>query len=590
MEALLRERRTRPDGFVEYSDTEVSTPAIEIGGAPDQTLQLIGPNIAPRHAQIRVRAGRARIACRRGLTIHVNGQPVRSSDLDQNDVVELDGHRLQLVAPPAGFDLALEITPNAEVQASDFSRAFRTDLAQTWLSKRATAWILFALILFGTLLIPLGQLTWYDGEAKRPFVPADAQWTSGPLFAAHQLAVGSNCNLCHAVPFERVRDSECTTCHDHIADHVEPAVAQRAGLEHVRCATCHQEHNEPPHLVVSSETLCTTCHAHPERFASIRQLSKASGFSSSRHPKFDAYLLRSSHRSGGTGLLFEWHTERVAIEGAKESSNLKFSHSVHLDGSRVLKVTDSTALGCSDCHTLAPDKAHFLPITMEQHCRACHDLKFDPADPARELPHGQPTEAILTIEGHYLRKYGDPNAAPTAEIKRRLPDRPGSLERCTDSAFACAMRKTRDEAVNQFTRRGCITCHVVDDTRSDDIYSRFQVYPIRLVGDYLPRSQFDHASHLTQKDVTGDAACESCHDARHSEDSSDVLIPDLDNCVQCHSSDARERAGNSGVILPCIGCHDYHPRQPMLASSAALQMLEVPDEMRNDPTTPRSAD
>src|SRR4029453_13554200 len=104
--------------------------------------------------------------------------------------------------------------------------------------------------------------------------------------------------------------------------------------------------------------------------------------------------------------------------------NLKFPHDVHLDASKVRKPSDSAALGCSDCHGLTADKEHFLPVTMVGHCLSCHDLKFDPKDPTRELPHGQPTEAILAIEGHYLRKFGDPNIGARVETTRRLPDRP----------------------------------------------------------------------------------------------------------------------------------------------------------------------
>lgn len=579
MEALFRERRIRTDGFAEFSDTEVTAPAINIGSGPDQTLQLIGRNVAPGHAQIRLSGDQARISCRRGLTVTVNGQAVRSAILELSDVVELDGHRLQLVAPPAGFDLALEITPNAGVQASDFASAFRTELEQTWLSKRVAAWTLFVVILALTLLVPLGQLIWHHGDAHRPWVPADAQWTTGPLLAAHQLAIGNDCNLCHAVPFVRVRDSDCVTCHDHTNDHVDVAASARVGLQHVRCATCHQEHNEPPHLIVNSDELCTNCHARPERFAAIERLPETSDFSIAGHPKFNAYLLRSSHRPGGTGLTFDWRVEAVKLDGAAESSNLKFSHSVHLDRGKVLKVTDSSPLGCSDCHQLAPDKEHFLPVTMEAHCRGCHDLKFDPSDPARELPHGQPTEAILAIEGHYLRKFADPASMPSTEAKRRLPDRPDSFERCSDSAFVCAMRKTRDEAVNQFTRRGCITCHIVQETTGADIYSRFQVYPIRLVKDYLPNARFNHASHLTQQGVAGDAACGSCHDAKHSSKSTDVLIPDIDNCAKCHSDREPERDGNSGVVLPCIGCHAYHPRRENPGSLATARPSATASEL-----------
>ena len=582
MDVLLRERRTRADGFVEYQDAEISASTVNLGSAPDQTIQLLGRTIAPRHAQIRLSGTEASVSCRRGLQILVNGESKRAATLKLGDVMELGGHRLQVLTPPGGFDLALELAQNTAAQASDFAAAFRTELEQTWLSKRRVAWGLFVLILAATLLVPLSQVVWKQGAVHRPWSPADAQWDPGQLLPAHQLAVGDDCNACHAVPFVRVRDQECIVCHDRTADHIEAKRSSQAGLEHTRCASCHQEHHEPPHLVVSSDSLCSDCHSQPERFSSIRTLAAATGFSLDTHPKFDARLLRSENRSGATGLMFDWRFETTPIEGARESSNLKFPHDVHLDASKVRKPSDSSALGCADCHVLTADKEHFLPVTMVGHCRSCHDLKFDPKDPTRELPHGQPTEAILAIEGHYLRKFGDPNIGAGVETTRRLPDRPNSEQRCTDTAFVCAMRMTRDEAVNQFTRRGCVTCHLVDDTRSDDMYSRFQVYPIRLVTDYLPMARFNHASHLTQKDATGDAACASCHDAAHSAKSDDLLIPDIDNCVECHTDRATQHSEQRGVVLPCIGCHVYHPDTGILAAQPKLKPAVVDSGTRTD--------
>ncbi|HEY6597814.1 MAG TPA: hypothetical protein VIZ30_00780, partial [Pseudomonadales bacterium] len=544
-----------------------------------------GRNVAPRHAQLSGSGDRVDIACRRGLRVVVNDKSVRSAHLTEGDVVELDGHRLQVVAAPAGFDLALELTPNMAVKSRDFASAFVNELEQTWLSKRRPAWLLFVVILASTLLLPLSKFVG-DGGKDRPLAHWDEQWSTGPLLPAHALAVGDDCNACHAVPFQRVRDEECSKCHERTHDHIETALAARADLGHTRCASCHKEHNVPSHMIVSADTLCTDCHAQPEQFAAIRTLQKATGFSTVTHPKFDAYLLRSTRSPGAPGLVLDWRYEAVSIDGARESSNLKFPHDVHLDPNKVRSTDDGAAIGCADCHRLSSDNEHFQPVTMELHCRSCHDLKFDPTDPTRELPHGQPTEAILAIEGHYLRKFGDPNLAAATLDRRRLPDRPNKEERCTDSAFACAMRKTRDEAANQFTLRGCVTCHVVEDTNDSDIFNRFQVHPIRLVSDYLPKARFDHVPHLTQRDKTGDDACVTCHDARKSKDSADLHIPDIDKCAGCHSDDVVERVDRPGVVLPCIGCHAYHPNESMLhlTTSMNAELNAVPNpETRNVP-------
>src|SRR5262249_19335400 len=150
--------------------------------------------------------------------------------------------------------------------------AFVTDLEQTWLSKRSAAWLLFVTIVSLTLLVPLSKFAGRADGKPLPWSNWDRQWTAGPLYPAHLLATGENCNACHAVPFVRVRDQECTKCHDRTNDHIERSLAERANIEHVRCGACHQEHESPPHLVMSANSLCTDCHANPERFTAIATL------------------------------------------------------------------------------------------------------------------------------------------------------------------------------------------------------------------------------------------------------------------------------------------------------------------------------
>jgi hypothetical protein len=61
-------------------------------------------------------------------------------------------------------------------------------------------------------------------------------------------------------------------------------------------------------------------------------------------------------------------------------------------------------------------------------------------------------------------------------------------------------------------------------------------------------ARFTHARHTTVK-------CEDCHDgAPKSTQSSDVLIPGIDNCRTCHGgAKAKDK-----VATTCIACHDYH--------------------------------
>jgi predicted CXXCH cytochrome family protein len=571
VDVLLREVRTRPDGVTEYDDTEVTADEISIGSAPDQIVQLLGSGIGRHHAVLRGSSGRFRIGCVDKGRVTVNGKDVRSAALGVGDRMELGGHRLVLIEAPAGFDLGVEIHRNVDVQNSAFEAAFRTSLAETWLGKRRPAWLLLVVVLVVTLVVPLLLLeSSNDSTAdeattprtlsaarlavaarSQPIVPTDRLWSTGPLLPAHQLAIGDDCSSCHAKLFERVQDVACKKCHEVIHDHVTPERSELLALETHRCATCHLEHNEPPSLVVRADSLCTHCHANPDAWRPRVELDPVQGFTADTHPAFDVFLLRAAESAAGSGLEFDWNVHIESVATAREQSHLKFPHDKHLND--VFKA-DQTPLGCTDCHTLSPDQEHFLPVTMKDHCRSCHDLRFDPDDSRRELPHGDTREAILTLEGHFMRKFADPNAAAEDDSHGPIPGVVRRSQKCAGSVFQCGRERAEVIAEQQFTQRGCAYCHDVNDTHATDLVSRFQVYPIRLQSDYYPLARFDHVSHLTQRDKSGDDACLSCHDARSADSSDVVLVPDIDNCLQCHD------AGKSGQIVEqCIDCHAYHP-------------------------------
>ena len=48
--------------------------------------------------------------------------------------------------------------------------------------------------------------------------------------------------------------------------------------------------------------------------------------------------------------------------------------------------------------------------------------------------------------------------------------------------------------------------------------------------------------------------CGDCHDASESEDSADVLMPDIDSCRECHGGAASEAKLES----VCVDCHVFH--------------------------------
>ncbi len=554
MDVLIRELSRTAEGRLSYRDTEIDTQTISIGSADDQLVQLYGPSVAQRHASLVLGANEIQLRCRRGCEVLVNGASVHRAQLSEGDVLTLDGHRMELVAPPSGFVAALEVERDGEAQRAGFERSFRTGLGNAWFSKRMASWVLLGLVLVLGLAAPLlWQFDVLSSMLATRWLPDHQIWSSGPLLPAHQLAVAGDCGACHQRLLERVTDESCLECHA-VTPHLSDASLASAGLEPERCAACHREHNEPPRLIAGEDWGCIGCHQQPDLFGSDSGLEAVSAFNATEHPAFDARLMSVDVVPHGTGLVFDWRVHRQPVAIAREDSQLEFSHQVHLDAGQVQRVDNGEALGCGDCHVLSSDRARFVPIDMRNHCQSCHDLTFDPTDPSRQLPHGEPIEVVMTIEGHFMRKFLAP-ADDREVFRRRVPDRPERDVDCTNDAYRCAVNATLFETESQFTQRGCITCHTVAEHADTEIYTRFQVYPVRLGQDYFPSLRFDHAQHQIQGDAVADQACLNCHLATTNDLSANLMLPDLDTCLSCHD----EVLGQPGLSLGCRDCHSYHP-------------------------------
>lgn len=559
MDVLLRELREGTGGIAEYRDVEVTADAVTIGSAADRIIQLLGASVAGEHGEIRQRNGVTRIICARGHSVTLGGESVRSATLTPGDTVAIGNHRLGIIDAPVGFDLAIQIEVDDAIDAGVFEKAFHTDLDQLSISSRTVAWLLSLVILIVGFLVPLQQTgSGTRAEDRSGLLPTDALWISGPLHPAHELATGENCRACHQTFFQRVKDDSCLDCHASIADHVESSQLASMPLldATARCASCHLEHNEPnPHLIVRADALCTDCHDDAERLFGENSVASVRGFSVATHPEFAAHLIKPVINRAGTGIVFDWKTSIENVSVASESSNLKFPHATHLDPELVSSRNSGEALNCDHCHKLSLDRQHFVPITMDSVCVECHELTFDTQMPDRQLPHGEPLEVMIALEGQYLRQFSDPDIPQEAVVRRRLPDRPADEPGCVNTAFACAASAAAVAINEQFTIRGCVSCHAVEDHGGKDAYARYQVYPVRLASDYFPAGRFDHYSHQIMREDSGDAACMNCHSAGESTSSSDLLIPNIDVCVDCHS----DLPEPDHVTLQCIDCHSYHP-------------------------------
>lgn len=554
MDILLRKKVVDEQQQSQLTDYELQAESIRMGSAPDSELQLLGPNIKGVHARLKVSDDCFElIGEKSSLFIH-NGEAVKRAAINVGDEIIIDQHQLVISEPPPGFDLAIIWQP-AAVGGGLLANAYKTKLAQTELRTRPIAWTAFIVILLVAGLLPLVDYTvrslQLESNNKQPITRyvADSFWSSGPLHSAHNVAIGERCESCHEQAFVPVQDQACTHCHGGTTTHTALDNQHAALFADQACQNCHKEHNEPQQLTNRNDALCQSCHAN--------LTPVATGFSAKNHPEFRVSLLQPSVSKQLGSLSTEWQLNKIAIADmahTQENSHLKFSHQVHLDATKVRDQLNDTQLQCSNCHSLSADREHFQPITMEQQCISCHELSFDPNQPKKQLPHGDIANIYPTLEAHFLALAFDDNSQTTFE-RRRLPAKIDAASDCTGDVV-CAKQKATAENDRQFSQSGCVTCHYIEKIDGVDAQSRWQLLPVRLTSDWYPAAQFDHRSHLTQSGETENLLCGSCHEAQSSTTSTDILIPAMANCSQCHSDN---KQGNK-VPMQCVSCHQYHPK------------------------------
>lgn len=550
-----------------FTDRALDIRSLHIGSAPDQELQLVGAGILPHHAELITSGNGARITCRRGAVVSVNGTEGKKFDLSPGDVIEFGGNKIEVEIAPAGFDIAIIVSRSSASTPMAYEQAYQTDLSQTNLAPRVLGWALTLAVLVVSLVIPLTYHFVSKSEAPMQAAPlswpiSDTIWSSGPLHTVHA-SLGETCNSCHVKLFQKVTNESCQNCHNDTQDHII-AVAENQHLPiemNGTCASCHREHNEPmSSLVITSNNLCVDCHAPHDLQTDSTTLARVEGFGIGTHPPFQVSLLWPPE-GGSYDATDEWSINRVPLAGAAENSQLKFNHEIHYDSSKVM-LNQGGLLTCAHCHDPSVDGEHFEDIKFEQNCAnsGCHELELDPRN---RLPHGQPDITVAAIEGFYLRKFGNPdktNSTTTVERRRRLDQPNDDDEKCVGSAYECARELAARKIEQQFTTTGCVTCHTINDV-GGEVLDRYQVAVVKLNEDYLANARFDHSAHGVLVEpggveaFTGDASCVYCHEAPTSSTSTDVLIPTIENCTTCHNGP--ERVLNAP--LGCIDCHAYHP-------------------------------
>jgi hypothetical protein len=530
-----------------------------IGRASRCQIHLLDPRIALEHAQISVSESGAAITAPPGR-IRVNGREVDSAQLAAGDRIEIDPFVIE-VAPATDVALSLAVTQvasNAPVE-DPLRRVIRRTRP---FPRRRLSYALFLAVLLGGLgaQVAFDRMAAIDetrpaaataGAAAAPHQPHQLEpaaqrflhaWSPGPLRESHQV-FGANCRACHETPFVQVRDQACLACHGGLREH-----SPRAGLTgprghefaDLRCAQCHRDH-KGREAVVHAQDMCTECHRDIRQWSAAAASDNVGDFAR-EHPPFRLQL--PDPAQAGQFL----RVRQQAGTALAERSNLRFNHKLHLDAAGLRTPDGRKHLGCADCHRPNDDGMLMAPVSMKTHCESCHRLSFDPADKRRTLPHGPVEEVAAALRDFYARQgLGQP--LPRDAAAGAGAARPGTFvldfqER--QNVLAAANRQARAVLDELFGKREvCSRCHEVARTDAEPHWS---VRPVRLASQWMPRARFTHAKHATMD-------CASCHAVAASTRSSDVAMPAIGKCRECHVG---ARAVLGKVTSDCAACHRFH--------------------------------
>ncbi len=370
----------------------------------------------------------------------------------------------------------------------------------------------------------------------------DRVYSSGKISASHAVMT-ARCSSCHVkeagVFSSKTSDGACETCHDGPLHHANQVFTPN-------CATCHREHRGSLRLAATSDASCTQCHANLHTAGLTTHYARnIDGFNSS-HPEFAAVRARQV-----------------------DSGTIKFNHRVHLK-TNLAGPSGPVQLDCGDCHrpptsnetarfgsqpakagavapdreppSMNPERAYMAPLSYAQHCLACHGLQFDKRF-SESAPHDTP-EVVHAFVVERFQRYiaGHPAELRIANSDPNLPQKPFAVSpRVLTPPQWVSERAAESEQL--LWRKTCMQCHAMSFPASQPLPV---VAKSNITVRWFQHAVFNHDKHRLLK-------CEECHTAaRTSQETSDILLPGIKTCEQCHHS------GSEAAEARCFECHTYH--------------------------------
>ncbi|MDP5103907.1 MAG: cytochrome c3 family protein [Erythrobacter sp.] len=543
-------------------DRVLEQASLTVGRAAECEIHLPDLAVEQRHLRIDLAAnGMLAVEALGTLGFGLDGRVVTEGTIDPRTggEIALGAARLAVARETDGSTSITIRQVAADEGKGDALRGFA--LASALPSKRAMSWVFAAAILLLLLAIPVASHLLRTpvkndpkGEAPGQVV-LDAAWSSGELSLKHH-SLENNCESCHVAAFESVQDETCISCHEDTANHaamprqakgippptpgdaIQWKIGAALGKEGpLGCVSCHSEHEGPVRQKPAAQAFCADCHNTLDTRLTDTALGNAHDFGK-EHPQFRPVFYAS----------FGAAKPVRAVLDVKpvERSGLKFPHDVHMDarGGAARMAVSLTQYGapleCKDCHSLTPDKIGFKEVKMEDSCEGCHSLVSGRTAIGgfRKLRHGDVKD--LAEDLAQISSGPRPALAP-----RR--DRPGQIG--SGSPYRADFGRPVRAYIglsNALSPGGvCTECHL--PTRSK---GQADLMPVNLPDRFLTSGFFNHEAHKKEE-------CTDCHAADTSKLASDLLIPDLKSCRDCHLG---ATAVKTRKIVPseCAMCHAYH--------------------------------
>jgi hypothetical protein len=360
----------------------------------------------------------------------------------------------------------------------------------------------------------------------------------------------------HPKDFSRM-DHSCIACHAAQSFH------QADVARDLSCSVCHMEHRGARSMAEVTAQGCVDCHGSATDMRMAAERSRVMPAMLFMRKAATDLVIHTVPRpaDGYTGVITSFavdHPEfRVLRVKSPDLNTLRFNHRLHLTGADI-PLVNGHPLECADCHRPDASGAYMARISFEQSCRACHALEFDEQNPGMTLPHGDASFArayLRSLPAQYAdyatRKLGITGHSEIAafvrnqvESLRRREHTGEELERKVFLGGGWDGPQALGGGKFHARFEGCALCHDVSWRENGAPAVTRPVTPDR----WLTGASFNHASHATM-------ACAECHAAAASDRTSDVILPNQQSCVRCHSP-------KGGAADSCTSCHIYHNQPP----------------------------